>query len=84
MTVFESRCQRCKHKVAAYPAGFPVPAMLGDEDTPPIDHRQPHPGDHGLRWPPARPGLKHYLNELQAHYYKDSPQNASPHPHANS
>ena len=62
MTVLaQSQCFACKHRVspftlppdqwdrdtfcAAFPDGIPGNVM---DDT--LDHRQPIPGDHGVRW----------------------------------
>lgn len=50
-------CFECKHlggfvaagtACAAFPDGIPVPIFLEG-----FDHRQPFPGDNGVRWAPA-------------------------------
>ena len=57
-----SDCGTCKHWVpgatfAAFPDGIPD-AILDNEH----DHRQPYPGDHGIRWEPKTLGAKHPLD----------------------
>jgi len=45
-------CATCRHKrddatCAAFPGGIPNAISEGD-----FDHRQPYPGDHGIRYAP--------------------------------
>lgn len=52
------QCRICKYRrrigCAAFPSGIPDLIAL---DV--FDHRQPYPGDHGIRWEPNAPGVKH-------------------------
>jgi hypothetical protein len=41
---------------AAFPDGIPWEIWRVE-----VDHREPYPGDHGLRWEPFRPGIEHPL-----------------------
>lgn len=46
------QCLTCKHyegalTCAAFPNGIPVRILTGE-----VDHRQPVPGDNGIRWQP--------------------------------
>jgi hypothetical protein len=43
----------------AFPQGIPDPIYFEG-----VDHRQPFPGDHGIRWEP-KPGVDGYPPELQ-------------------
>ena len=62
------QCMRCKHFKPeqgyfcdAYPE-FPnvIPDAILEGEA---DHRQLYPGDHGIRWEPRSPGIKHPLDE---------------------
>ena len=75
-SITESQCYFCKHlvrdgeKVTLRCAAFArIPnEIIGitDEDHPePFDHRQPYPGDNGIRWEPIKPGGKHPLEETR-------------------
>jgi hypothetical protein len=58
------QCMTCQHwrspldtdlerqTCTAYPDGIPADVWAGRSD-----HRQPQPGDGGIRWTPARPGV---------------------------
>lgn len=46
------QCITCKHyrllgECDAFPKGIPQPIITGEHD-----HRQPYPGDHGIRYAP--------------------------------
>ncbi len=67
------QCVRCRHlhaqgiTCAAFP-GPDIPDVIPEpirHDE--FDHRQPYPGDHGIRWEPKTPGTKHPMdNEPKA------------------
>jgi hypothetical protein len=74
MTTILSQCAVCKHlrdeggACDAFPDGIPMEVMFGDGDPsepesfkPQFDHRQPYPGDNGVRWEAADPELEHPL-----------------------
>ena len=53
----EGNCHFCRHlsteggmRCAAFPDGIPWEIQAGE-----WDHRQPHPGDHGIRYDPLTP-----------------------------
>jgi hypothetical protein len=53
-------CIRCRHFVndrrftcRAFPGGIPDPILVMDHD-----HREPYPGDGGIRYEPAEPAAK--------------------------
>lgn len=62
------QCETCKHYqpdrpgyfCAAFPdePGIPLPIIEMDHD-----HRQPHAGDHGIRWEPIEPGTQNPFDE---------------------
>lgn len=64
-----AQCTSCKHYLggrncAAFPdpdneSGM-IPLPIFDDQ---FDHRQPDPGDHGIRWEPKAPGVRHPLDE---------------------
>ncbi len=59
------QCLRCKHykagiRCAAFPELPGIPPAILDMK---FDHRQPHPGDRGIRWEPREPGVKHPMEE---------------------
>jgi len=68
MIVIPEQCRRCKHYQAQrrgdFCAAFPdepgIPLPILDMDA---DHRMPFPGDHGIRWQPREPGIKHPFEE---------------------
>lgn len=52
-------CHSCKHwhredfagfRCDAFPQGIPAPILESDHD-----HREPYPGDNGVRYEPAKP-----------------------------
>jgi len=61
MMTIPAQCENCKHyrndmTCTAFP-GFPgIPQDIFDMD---FDHRDPYPGDQGIRWEPKSPGVKH-------------------------
>ncbi|GAB4191747.1 MAG: hypothetical protein Kow00105_05800 [Phycisphaeraceae bacterium] len=55
------QCHTCKHyKASTFCEAFPkdpgIPRVILENQ---FDHRQPYEGDHGVRWEPNKPGLKH-------------------------
>jgi len=63
MINFDCQCWKCKHwKHGTCPA-FPNQTIPEDIDMNRHDHRQPFPGDHGIRWQPKDPGTKHPMDE---------------------
>lgn len=59
----EHQCKRCVHfqgggKCAAFPSGIPSEIRLRERD-----HRQPYPGDHGIRFE-ALQGKRHPLEVI--------------------
>lgn len=47
------QCALCAHyrigrTCAAFPGGIPAVILTGE-----VDHREPYPGDHGVRWSPV-------------------------------
>lgn len=40
-----------RYRCAAFPGGVPGPILRSDRD-----HREPYPGDRGIRLEPGRPG----------------------------
>ena len=57
-----NQCCICKHErefgCDAYLDGIPYDLAADIHD-----HRQPYPGDHGIRWEPKDAGGKHPLDE---------------------
>jgi len=72
MLPLDSQCYRCRHWVKGTliclafppPAGIPDAIIFGEQGVS-ADHRQPFAGDHGLRWEPKAPGVKHPLEETK-------------------
>lgn len=78
MIVLDSQCDRCKHahrndrggftfKCDAFPQGIPKImyrriSLLDNQKI--YDHRQPYPGDHGIRFEPL-PGKRHPLDVIE-------------------
>lgn len=68
MQMFTNQCQLCRNAnlykgrfcgdCKAFPDGVPPQIMRGEHD-----HRQPYPSDHGIRWEPKSPGVKHPMDE---------------------
>lgn len=42
---------------SAFPGGIPQDILEMN-----FDHRNPHAGDHGIRWQPDKPGTKHPID----------------------
>lgn len=74
--IVETQCERCRHlnRLAdgrplfvceAFPDGVPSIMLRGDVERrqPPADHRQPFPGDGGIRFE-AAPGTRHPLDAV--------------------
>ena len=73
-SIYSSQCYFCKHlkwtargptlRCAAFDR---IPeSILGTADgyLPDVfDHRQPYPGDNGIRWEPREPGVKHPFDQ---------------------
>ncbi len=57
-----NQCLTCKHitKGAGCGAFDVIPEEIATDQH---DHRQPYPGDHGIRWEPKEPGIKHPMDE---------------------
>lgn len=63
------QCATCKHfqkdgTCPAFPELVAPPLDILDMH---VDHRNPYPGDHGIRWEPREPGIKHPLDEMADH-----------------
>lgn len=63
--IIPEQCLRCRHfRRSIFCDAFPdlpgIPGVILDNQA---DHRQPYPGDNGIRWEPAKPGVKHPLEE---------------------
>jgi hypothetical protein len=65
MIILPEQCDRCKHdhgkrRCDAFP-GFPgIPQEIYDME---FDHRNPYPGDNGIRWEPKEEGVIHPFDE---------------------
>ena len=57
------------HRCAAFPDGIPKEIWRQR-----FDHRQPHPGDHGIQFEPKSPEAAAYVKE----YYKPKPLRLPP------
>ena len=65
MMTLNLQCGRCKHyrgnmTCDAFPEFGGIPQEIFALE---FDHRQPFPGDNGIRWEPAEPGSKHPFDE---------------------
>ncbi|HEY0009670.1 MAG TPA: hypothetical protein VGB55_13160 [Tepidisphaeraceae bacterium] len=71
MLPLETQCDRCRHLITgtfrctAFPAGIPIEILAPDVEADRLaaDHRQPFPGDQGIRFE-ARPGQRHPLEVI--------------------
>jgi len=58
------QCERCKHYDGV--VGCKAFPHIPDEIlTDQANHRKPFVGDHGIRWEPKSPGVKHPLDEAK-------------------
>jgi hypothetical protein len=73
MIVTDSQCFSCRHfnkklaSCSAFPDGIPREIfgnIFPGEDLIPHDHRQPFPGDNGIRFA-ALPGMRHPLDVIE-------------------
>lgn len=69
LSIYDPRqCRTCKHwtqgrlTCQAFPVYPGIPKEIFEGK---FDHRQPHPGDHGIQWEPREPGVHHPLDEDQ-------------------
>jgi len=68
MITLPTQCESCKHyrpeakgyTCSAYPACPGIPREIIDGEH---DHRDPYPGDNGIRWEPKAPGIVHPKDE---------------------
>lgn len=67
-TVVASQCRGCIHAEDPYhcPAFAPDKLIPFDIVFNDFDHRNPYPGDHGVRWTPKTPTTKHPMGATPA------------------